>query len=199
MRARHPGRAPFPEKSYPSPVSREDVHRSHIASVLALCLVTALAPLTAAEDAAAPVLVEIQPDPEGTDRGNEWIELANPTPVPLPVDGLYVTDHDPCFLPGEGFVSDHAHPLEGTIPAGGHLVITLPSACVNLANSGDDLALVTEDGTELQSVSYGDQGGQPTPSDGESLSACHLAANLHGAWSTAAETKGSTNPTCATV
>lgn len=172
------------------------MHRNHIASVLALCLVTAIAPIGAAQDAAAPLLVEVQPDPTADGPEGEWVELVNPTAVPLSLDGFYLTDRDPCFVPGKGFVREYAWPLSGEIAPGEHRVIVLPAGCVNLANSGDDLALLTEGDTEIQTIRYGAGTPLGTPEDGESLSACSGPSQIHLGWSRAPESPGSANPSC---
>lgn len=163
--------------------------------ICALVLTTALPLAAQASDPVAPVMVEIDPDPDD-DWDAEWVELYNPAPVDLPLDGLYLTDHDACFAPGQGFVQDYHWPLTGAVPAQSHLVLELPSSCLNLANSGDLIELVTEDGTVLQSVGYGEEGDLPVPADGQSLAACHVAGGLHGPWTTAQETRGALNPGC---
>lgn len=168
-----------------------------VAVATALCLTTALAPASLAEDPAAPLMVEIQPNPEGDDAGAEWVEFANPTPAPLDLDGFELTDHDSCFASGEGFTEDYHWELSGTIPAQGHLVLTLPEDCLNLRNgeAGDDLELVRE-GQTLQRVAYGDEGPLDVPGEAETLSACHVDANLHGEWSIADASPGASNPDC---
>lgn len=168
-----------------------------LAWITALALTTALAPTgTAAEDP-APTLVEVQPNPPGADDGNEWIELSNPTPVPLPLDGLYVADRDGCFASGVGFTEDHRWALDGSIPPRSHLALTIPSPgnCNQLANGGDRLYLETEDGDTLQSVGYGDEGALAIPSPQESLTACSLGP-LHPTWTIAPASQDAANPTC---
>lgn len=173
------------------------MHASTLATVvLSLSLLTVLPGAALATDRAAPVLVEVQPDPSEASGLGEWVELANPLPVELALDGLYLTDNDPCFAPGQGYVESYTWPLTGTLAPGERIVLELPAHCLTLANSGDDLHLVTEDGQVLQSVAYGDLGKLPTPADGESLSACTMLGNLHGAWQVTGETPGATNPGC---
>lgn len=161
---------------------------------LALCTLTALAPAGLAQDEAAPLLVEADPSPG---EGAEWVELANPTPVDLDLDGLYLTDHDPCFAPGEGYVETYRFPLEGEVDAMDRRVVELPAACLTLADSGDELALEDEAGHELQAVAYGTSGGPPAPGAGESLAACEHALLVHGAWGVHPATPGAANPACA--
>ncbi len=164
--------------------------------ICALVMTTALPLAAQASDPVAPILVEVDPDPTGSGVDGEWVELYNPSPVDLRLDGLYLTDHDACFAPGEGLVQDYHWPLTGILPAQSHLVLELPSSCLNLANGGDEIELVTEDDDVLQSVAYGDAGGLPAPGAGESLAACHIGAGLHGAWATGPETPGVFNAGC---
>lgn len=153
-------------------------------------------PAATAEDAAAPLLVEVQPDPVGESFDEEWVEFANPTASDLSLDGLYLTDYDACFVDGEGFVSEYRWPLDVTVPAADRLVVELPSNCVNLANGGDTLALEGEHGNVIQTVSYGDEGTLDAPDDGESVSACHAGALVHGGWAIAAQSPSAHNQGC---
>lgn len=167
---------------------------------LALAFVLSLSialPVASAGDTLAPTLVEAQPDPTGEVYEREWVEFANPSPAPLDLDGLYLTDHDACFLPGEGFVDEYRWPLNATVPATSRIVLQLPTHCLNLANGGDDLALEDEQGNVLQSVSYGPDGDVDAPGDGESLSACHQGALVHGAWALAQQSPAGANQDCA--
>lgn len=152
--------------------------------ICALVLTTALPLAAQASDPVAPVMVEIDPDPPGSDANSEWVEFHNPAPVPVSLEGLYLTESDGGILA-----------LEGEIAPGEHHVEVLPWGFF-LNNDGDVVELVTENGTVLQSVAYGDDGDLPMPDDGQSLAACHLAAGLHGPWATAQETQGSFNPAC---
>lgn len=169
-----------------------------LAAALGLALVIAL-PAGAATDQAAPALVEVQPDPSEQLYDREWVEFANPTPAPVSLEGLYLTDHDSCFQPGEGFVEEYRWALNATVPAQERLVLTLPSGCLNLSDAGDDLALEDEEGHELQSLAYGDQGDLSAPNDGESLSACQAGSMAHAGWEVALQSPGATNQPCATL
>lgn len=160
-----------------------------LAWITALALAIALVPTGAAEDAAAPVLVEAQPNPDGTDRGNEWLELHNPTPAPLSLDPFYVNDHDFCFA------EDTRYDLSGTIAPMDRVVVTLPGSCILLENSGDRLTLETEDGHVVQTLQYGPGTDLQAPSGGDSLTACQAGAT-HLQWMTAEPTRGEANPFC---
>lgn len=160
-----------------------------LAWITALALAIALVPTGAAEDAAAPVLVEAQPNPDGTDRGSEWLEFHNPTPAPLSLDPFYVNDHDFCFA------DDPRYDLTGTIQPLGRLVVTLPGTCILLQNGGDFFTFETEDGQVVQNVTYGPGTGQPAPSSGTSLAACQ-AGITHAQWMIAQPTRGEANPGC---
>lgn len=162
---------------------------------LALALTTALAPIGLAEDPAAPLLVEVQPNPDGPDRGNEWVELANPTPVPLALDGLYLTDDSDCFRDGDTEKGDR-WALDGTLAPMSVTKVTLLYDCIRLSNAGDELRLETEDGDVLQTVAYGTEGDLAAPTAGESLAACHVGAHVHANWTLAPSTPGQANPSC---
>lgn len=168
---------------------------NHIVPILALVLVTALAPLAVAQavqDPTAPVLTEVQPNPVGQDFGNEWIELTNPTPVPLSLDPFYVTDGDDC----RGIYPGYRYNLTGTIAPGAAMVVALPGFCLSLANTGDNLTLELEDRTPVQSLAYGPDAPLPTPEPSKTLAACGTPAGLHAVWTTAEATPGATNPSC---
>lgn len=161
--------------------------------ILALGLALSIAlPAATADDAVAPTLVEVEPTPEGE---AEWVEFANPAPTPVSLEGLYLTDDDFCFAP-DGPTESYRWPLNVTVPAQDRLVVELPSSCLTLANSGDTLALEDEDGNVLQSVSYGAEGALPTPTEAQSLSACHAAGLIHGGWDVAAHSPGADNHAC---
>ena len=170
--------------------------RANIASgILAACLAIALVPSVPAATPGhvAPVLVEVQPNPEGLDRGAEWFELYNPTPVNLALDGYYVTDHDAC-------TGQPTYSLDGVVlPAFGRAAFTLPNgtSCMVLVNSADELALVGPTGHVLQEVAWGGVGRDaPAVGDGEAVAACVNGLGLHTTWSIAAPTKGAPNAAC---
>lgn len=167
--------------------------RNVAACLVALATLTALAPAGLAQADAEPLLVEADPSPA---EGAEWVELANPTPADLDLDGLYLTDHDPCFAPGEGYVETYRWPLEGSVPAMDRRLVELPDACLTLADSGDELVLEDEDGRELQAVAYGSAGPLPAPGADDSLAACEHALLVHGEWAVHPATPGAANPAC---
>jgi len=170
------------------------VRRSHLALVLIASLATALSPAAAADgDPVAPLMTEADPTPAS---GTEWVELTNPTPVPVDLDGLYLTDHDPCFAPGEGYVETYRWPLEGTLAPAERRALDLPAACLTLADAGDEVVLETENGTERQQVAYGEDADLPAPGSAEALAACEHAARLHGSWGLHPATPGQSNPAC---
>ncbi len=129
---------------------------------------TALA-LAGAANAAAPgstdriVINELQPNPHGTDRGHEWVEIYNPAPVAQPLDGWFLQDH-----------RGRIHALDERVaPALGYLVIVLDGT-LQLVNSGGDLQLVNGDGAIVDRIRYGDVaaddvGAHEAPGSGESL------------------------------
>lgn len=166
-----------------------------LVSVLVLAS-SIVAPLASAQATLDPQLVEVQPDPGEQGPGGEWVEIANPSPLPADLDGLYLTDYDPCFAPGQGFVEEYRWPLEATVPARGLLVLELPDNCLTLADRGDEIALEDEEGNVLEHVAYGDEGELPEPDPGESLAACHEAAHQYEGWDVHPVTPGRTNPRC---
>lgn len=180
------------------PGSRGTMHRNLAVLVLALGTLTALAPTGLAQSDPAPIVTEVDPNPPGLDRGNEWVELVNPAPVEITLDGLYLTDYDACFAPGEGHVDSYRWPLDVTLAPHEHRALELPYHCLTLADAGDELALVDEDGRELQHVAYGDEGALDLPSPEDSLATCEQAAQLHHAWSVRSATRGASNPSCST-
>lgn len=172
------------------------MHRNFAVLVLALCTLTALAPTLSAQAQPAPVLVEVDPNPVGADRGNEWVELVNPAPVEVTYEGLYLTDYDACFAPGEGHVDTYRWPVDVTLGPHEHRALELPYHCLTLSDSGDEVALVDEDGNELQRVAYGEEDALDLPGPDESLAACEHAAELHTSWSVRPATPGASNPSC---
>lgn len=86
---------------------------------------------------------EVLPNPVGTDTGNEWIELFNPTDQSLSISDLKVTRQSGTTL---GTV-----PANTTLPGKGYyLLINLASSIVN---SGDTLLLLAGT-TELDRITY---------------------------------------------
>ncbi len=169
--------------------------RTSMLLIATLCLMTTLPAAAQPVEDLNPLLVEIQPNPEGPDRGNEWVEFANPFPVPLDLDGFYLADGERCLLADEGRTADDRYPLEGTIPAFDRLVILLPSSCLQLANTGDNLNLTLEDGTLVQEISW-PQENLDLPAEQETLQACLGTAGLHGNWTLAQATPGEANVAC---
>ncbi len=109
------------------------------------------------------VINELQPNPSGSDRGNEWVEIYNPTAIDTPLDGWTLQDH-----------RGRIHDLAGLVaPAFGYIVVTLGGS-LQLVNGGGDLALVDPDAATIDRVRYGNVGsGQPraqaAPGEAESL------------------------------
>lgn len=163
------------------------------AAVLAL---TIALPAASAQVTLEPQLVEVQPDADEPGPDGEWVEFANPSALPADLDGLYLTDHDACFAPGEGFVEEYRWPLNATVPAHDVIALELPDACLTLADGGDDLTLETRDGRALEHVAYGDAGDLPAPEDGQSLAACHEGGHQYEGWDTRPTTPDRANPSC---
>ncbi|HVL49589.1 MAG TPA: lamin tail domain-containing protein [Candidatus Thermoplasmatota archaeon] len=135
-----------------------------------LLVVTALV-TTAVAQAAAPlapnhlVLNEVVANPLGTDLGNEWIEIYNPTPFDVDLAGWTVTDRDTGASGG-------TDGLSGIVPAFGHLVVTLKAP--RLANTADDVALVAPDGLVVDEIAWGGTSGRAAAPEGHALARWHL-------------------------
>jgi hypothetical protein len=171
-----------------------------LALALSLVAVTAAPAAVAQNDPTLrPQLVEVEPTPGEVGPSDEWVELANPSPLPMDTDGLYLTDHDPCFAPGEGYVEEYRWPLNVTLPAHGVLAVELPDQCLTLSDRGDEVAL--EDGREqvLDEVAYGNDGELPTPDRPHTLSACHELGQQYGAWALEMATPNGANPRCSST
>ena len=103
------------------------------------------------------VINELLPDPDGTDRGNEWVELVNVGPDPADLTGFSLYDasglrHDfgaVVLEVGEALVlfdqGDHSD-----VPG----AITSSSGSLSLNNTGDALTLYAADGALHDQVSW---------------------------------------------
>ncbi|MGB0653066.1 MAG: lamin tail domain-containing protein [Thermoplasmatota archaeon] len=139
------------------------------ATLLACLLITAGAGQSAAPGITQrPVINEILVNPEGTDRGNEWVELYNPTPLVVDLTGWMLVDN-----------RGRTHALDGLtlLPEGLSKVLLdgHPFTGAQLANSGGYLELRDPTGEVEDRVRYGNApfaGGtpaQPAPPSGWSL------------------------------
>ncbi len=136
--------------------------------IVAGLLLTTLA-LAGAANAAAPgwtthlVINEILPNPAGPDRGFEWVEIYNPTPLDQSLEGWTLLD-------GRGRIHELT---ELSVPAFGYSVVTL-DGLLQLVNTGGDLSLLDSEGETIDRVRYGNVGrGSPVahhaPGEAESL------------------------------
>jgi hypothetical protein len=119
-------------------------------------------PTTVTSPETAPVrLNEIlaQGYPPDDTEGVDWIELANPGPAPVGLDGWRLTDHD-----GEAFV----FPAGTLIPAQDYLVIWCDGetnaasglhTSFRLAREGERIGLYDASGNRIDAVTYGSQVG----------------------------------------
>lgn len=123
----------------------------------------------------AAVINEVYVNPPGSESGAEWVELYNPSPVPLNVDGWRLADDD-----------GKSQPLSGAIPAFGYVAVMLDAESfrIRLANTADEVRLEDADGKTVDAISYG-EGAMPAPGEGQSLARHYLigtsgpaAANL---------------------
>jgi len=76
---------------------------------------------------------EVEANPDGTDSGNEWLELYNPNAFSVDLTGWKIIDKD-----------DSETPLSGTISANSYLLIAEPTYSLSLVNSGESLTLVDD-------------------------------------------------------
>jgi hypothetical protein len=155
------------------------------------------------------VITEVMQNPAGTDAGNEWLELHNPTGTAFNLRGCVLSDLD---------TDSHSIVADVSLPAGGYVALASGAspgftpaytyAGYTLANGADEV-VVTCGGTEIDRVAY--DGGPMFPSpDGASTSldpsALTAAANDAGSnWcaspapayaGTNRGTPGAANPTC---
>lgn len=84
-----------------------------------------------------------QPNPDGTDTGNEWVEITNPGSTDAALAGWSLADRQ-----------GGRHRLSGVLSAGGTRREVLPAdSAVQLGNKGDDIVLFEGD-EERHRVSY---------------------------------------------
>ena len=104
------------------------------------------------------VLNELLANPDGTDRGSEFVEILNTAGEAISLEGWSLSD-------GTGATR---HVFSGTLQAGTALVLfdegehlDVPGAIVStttylsLNNTGDTITLMDEDGVTVDVVSYG--------------------------------------------
>jgi exonuclease III len=89
-------------------------------------------------------IVELLPNPQGEDRGNEEVILANAGTATANLQGWRLRDRA-----GNTFL------LSGTIAAGVRATILLPAGSLPLNNDGDDVDLIDPQGTSVNHRSYG--------------------------------------------
>ena len=82
------------------------------------------------------------PNPKGTDRGNEWVEVTNGTNKSVDLKGWQLKDK-----------SKHVFKLIGKLAAGKKMRFKLPGT-FPLTNTGDTISLLDAGGKEVDSVSY---------------------------------------------
>ncbi len=101
-----------------------------------------VAPMDAAPSAKV-VIHRLMPNPPGTDKGNEWVELTSVDTVDVDLARCELQDR-------QGGVE----PLSGPISPGQTRRFVLPAdSKIKLANTGDDVRLLC-DGLEIDSVTY---------------------------------------------
>jgi hypothetical protein len=143
-----------------------------------LALLVLSAPLSFSRAEAGVVISEIHyhpPRPDGS--RHEFVELHNPDPVEIPVEGWR-------FEGGIRFT----FPEGAAIPAGGHLVVSADSGAFDtdpelgasafllgdfsgsLANQGDHLVLRDDVDAEVDALRYGDSAPWPLGADGQGFS-----------------------------
>lgn len=122
---------------------------------------------------------EILPNPAGDDSGNEAVELINNGSSDFDVAGWFLDDKTDSGIKS----SAYQLPAPSVVPAGGFLVVVIPSGHFTLNNSGGDTAnLYFFDQTLADSVSY-----SGTAGEGQGYQ------NVSGTWMWAPETLGLPN------
>jgi len=92
------------------------------------------------------IINEFLPNPEGSDSGNEWIEIKNLSSEDLILTGLYIDDEDGGSKPFS---------LEGLkIPKNGYLAILSSDSKISLNNSDESARLLLEDGQVIEEIYY---------------------------------------------
>ncbi|HYC80017.1 MAG TPA: lamin tail domain-containing protein [Candidatus Binatia bacterium] len=80
------------------------------------------------------IISEILPNPEGSDAGEEWVELHNMSDQVISLDGWLLDDSS-----SDGSISSSAMTIaEMDIPTNGYLVIAIPENSLALNNSSKD-------------------------------------------------------------
>jgi hypothetical protein len=93
-----------------------------------------------------PLITEVLPDPAGSDEA-EWIELFNPNDTPFALAGWQLDD-----APGGSPVFRFG--ADTTIPARAALVVARATSGLALNNDGDQVRLLTAQGTEVDVLTY---------------------------------------------
>jgi hypothetical protein len=83
----------------------------------------------------AVVISELLPNPDGTDSGEEWIELGNPTDAAIDVAGWILDDESKTGTVG---TSAYTLPAGTVISAKNYLALDLPEGSFALDNTGGD-------------------------------------------------------------
>lgn len=98
-------------------------------------------------------ILEVCPNPDGSDEGREWVVLVNRSAEPVNLKGFWLDDE------GSGSVlGSSAWQLseQAAIPAGGQLKLTIPEDAFTLNNTGDTVRLFSPAKKLLSSVPYKD-------------------------------------------
>ncbi len=88
-------------------------------------------------------IAALLPNPDGQDRGNEAVTLANGAAAAVPLDGWRLRDR-----------ARNEFLLEGSVPANGELRIVMDSFAMPLNNSGDRITLLDPQQTPVSVVEY---------------------------------------------
>lgn len=91
-------------------------------------------------------LSEILPNPDGTDTGNEWVELVNTSGEETFLCGLLLDD-------GEGGSSPYTIPEQYLSP-GAFLVISDAMSGISLGNTADAVRVFTTEGALIDTITY---------------------------------------------
>lgn len=164
--------------------------RRRTASWGAALAAAALLPLAASDTTT--VINEVMYHPATATGDEEWIELANLMAVDMDLTGWRLSG-------GVNFTFP-----EGTrIPAGGHLVVAATPAATpgavgpwvgRLANSGEEIRLLSASGRVMDTLAYEDAGRWPSGPDGSGATLARLRAGAADpgpdAWSASRQTGG---------
>lgn len=93
-----------------------------------------------------PTITEIFPNPEGTDKEFEWIEIYNASSTAIDLSGYFLDD---------GEEGNEPYALSGILYPSEYKIITDSESGITLNNTADEIRIISED-DEVEKISYED-------------------------------------------